>query len=104
VKNNNIIKIQEASKVFSNTYLSELSTRAPAFKRAKTAFVLPAYEEKKTFILFYICHQQHIPAEAAHSKGCLPSLSSTSTEDPGCASKIFKIYKSPTCFILKFKI
>lgn len=42
-------------------YLSELSTRDPALINAKIPF--------------------GDPADAAHSKGCLPSLSTTSTDE-----------------------
>lgn len=46
-----------------NNYLSELSTRAPAFIKAKTAFAEPA--------------------DAAHNSGGRPSLSIISTLEPG---------------------
>ena len=59
------------TKNLKKTYLSALSTRAPALIKAKTA-----------------CEE---PADAAHNNGCRPSLSTTSTDESGCSSNVVSI-------------
>lgn len=74
------IKIYLIVLVIRKNYLSELSTRAPAFIKANTAFAEPA--------------------DAAHNSGGRPSLSIISTLEPGWFIKIFKIWKNKFVWLI----